>query len=153
MSATPVAATAARPGTEEPQALLQIRAGVQALLADGKTEEAVDYSLAALSGVLKKMTELELLLAKLRRQQAGVRSERISPEQQAQLLEQRQQLEPPAPEKNTWEAEAREDAVLEQQVEALENAARAGRTRRARQRRHAAEDDRVRARVAAEAPD
>jgi hypothetical protein len=37
--------------------LAQIRSGVQALQADGKTEEAFDYCLAALSGVLEKMTE------------------------------------------------------------------------------------------------
>lgn len=120
----------------EPRALAQIRAGAQALLADGKLEEAIDYSLAALAAVLQKNTELELLLAKLRRQQAGVRSERISPEQLALLLEQMQQLEPPEPEKKAIsEAEAREDTLLDQQVEQAEKAARTGRGRRARRRR------------------
>jgi transposase len=135
MSTTSVDAALPSPNTEEPLAFTQVRAGVQALLADGKMEEAVDYSLAALGGVLKKMTELELLLAKLRRQQAGVRSERISPEQLALLLEQMQQLEPAVREKNTSETEAREDAALDQQLEQLERAARAGRARRARPRR------------------
>ena len=128
-----IPATAPLQSAGEPLALLQIRAAAQALLADGKTEEAVDYSLAALSGVLKKMTELELLLAKLRRQQAGVRSERISPEQLALLLEQMQQLEPPEPTKTMSEAEARNDALLEHQIEETEKQARGG--RRARRRR------------------
>jgi transposase len=132
MSTTPVAAPAQN---REPPALAQIRAGAQALLADGKMEEAIDYSLAALAAVLQKNTELQLLLAKLRRQQAGVRSERISPEQLALLLEQMQQLETPQPEKAISEAEAREDAVLEQQVEQAEKAARTGRGRRAQRRR------------------
>ncbi|MGH7500219.1 MAG: hypothetical protein ACREL7_00540 [Longimicrobiales bacterium] len=56
--------------------------------------------------MLQKNTELELLLAKLRRQQAGVRSERIAPEQLALLLEQVRQLEPPVLEKSESEADA-----------------------------------------------
>ncbi|MGH7552519.1 MAG: IS66 family transposase, partial [Longimicrobiales bacterium] len=80
---------------------------------------------AALAGVLRKITELELLLAKLRRQQAGMRSERISPEQLALLLEQMQQLELPQPEQTTSETEARKDAALEQQIERAEKATRA----------------------------
>jgi transposase len=126
--------TAAAPPTPaQPSALAQIRAEAQALLTDGKLEEAFDCFAAALAAVLQKNTELELLLAKLRRQQAGVRSERISPEQLALLLEQMQELEPPEPTKKTSEAEARKDAVLEQEIERVEQAARAA-GQRARRR-------------------
>jgi transposase len=112
----------------------QIRAGAQALIGEGRLDEAFDYYAAALAAVLQKNTELELLLAKLRRQAVGVRSERIPPEQLALLLEQMRQLEPPEPTKERSEAEARQDAVVEQQIEREEKAARAE-GRRARRRR------------------
>jgi transposase len=132
MSNTPAAAPVHN--AAEPAAVAQIRSGAQSLLTEGKTEEAVDYIVAALAAVLQKNTELELLLAKLRRQAAGVRSERIPPEQLALLLEQMRQLEPPEPTKVTSEAEARKDAVVEQQIEREAKAARAE-GRRARRRR------------------
>ena len=133
MSITPAAASARNGG--EPAALVQIRSGAQALLANGKTEEAVDYSLAALAAVLQKNTELELLLAKLRRQAAGIRSERIAPEQLALLLEQMRQLEPSEPTKEKSEAEARQDAVVEQEIDREKKTAAHGRQARRRRER------------------
>lgn len=133
MSITPAPASA-RNGAE-PAALVQIRSGAQALLANGKTEEAVDYSLAALAAVLQKNTELELLLAKLRRQAAGIRSERIPPEQMALLLEQMRQLEPSEPTKEKSEAEARQDAVVEQEIDREKKTAAHGRQARRRRER------------------
>lgn len=133
MSITPAAASA-RNGAE-PAALAQIRSGAQALLANGKTDEAVDYSLAALAAVLQKNTELELLLAKLRRQAAGIRSERIPPEQMALLLEQMRQLEPSEPTKEKSEGEARQDAVVEQEIDREKKTAAHGRQARRRRER------------------
>ena len=98
--------------------MTQIRAAAQSLLAEGRTEEAFDYLVAALAAVLQQNTDLQLVLAKLRRQQARVRSERVSSEQLALLLEQLQQLEPTAskPDTPAAEAETRADAELEKQI-------------------------------------
>ena len=104
---------------QEPLAVAQIREGVQALVAEGRPNEAVDYSLAALAAVLRRNHELERLLALLRRTQLGTRSERITAEQLALLLEELQQLEPAAPETDP-EVEARADEELTREIEAAE---------------------------------
>jgi transposase len=104
-------------------ALTQVRETAQALAAEGRTEEAFDYFAAALAAVLRKNTELELLLAKLRRERLGMRSERISPEQLALLLESMQLLTPE--QAVDPEAEAREDAELDERIEQANQAARA----------------------------
>lgn len=88
------AAGAARPsgtqqGTrdEELSALRQIRESARALLAEGRVEEAFEFVVSALDAVLRKTRDLELLVAKLRRQQVGKRSERIDPAQLQLLFE------------------------------------------------------------------
>jgi transposase len=108
----PVGSTAS---AAEPTALLQIRGETTALLAEGRTEEALDYSLAALAAVLRKNTELELLLAKLRRSALGTRSERIAPEQLALLLEELHQLGAAQAERDAVQ-EARDDAQLDDEI-------------------------------------
>jgi transposase len=108
-------------------AVAQICETAQALVDEGRTAEAFDCFAAALEAVLRKNTELELLLAKLRRERLGTRSERISPEQLALLLESMQQLEPAEPEANAVakaEAEARQDAELDAQIEQEEKTTR-----------------------------
>ena len=99
----------------EPGPVAQIREAAQALLSEGRTEDAFEYFLAALAAVLRKNTELELLLAKLRRERVASRSERISPEQLALLLEELEQLGTAEPELDGV-AEAREDATLDQDI-------------------------------------
>jgi transposase len=99
----------------EPAPVMQIREAAQALLSEGRTEEAFEYFLAALAAVLRKNTELELLLAKLRRERVGSRSERISPEQLALLLQELEQLGTAEPELDAV-GEAREDARLDQEI-------------------------------------
>lgn len=47
------------PGSE-PHALRQIREATSALLEEGRTDEALDYTFAALGAVLRKVTDLEL---------------------------------------------------------------------------------------------
>lgn len=99
-------------------------------------QKAFDYFAAALPAVLRKNTELELLLAKLRRERLGTRSERISPEQLALLLESIQQLDPVesgASMTASAEAQARDDAALDTVTERVEQAsAQAGSSDRAR---------------------
>ncbi len=113
-----------RPGTRaagEPYAVRQVREAAQALLAEGKVEEAFEFCVSALDAVLRKTTELELLLAKMQKQRLGTRSERIDPAQLQMLFEElcRQGgSEPPA----DPEVEAREDAELDREIEEAEQA-------------------------------
>lgn len=103
------------------EALRQVRESAQALLAQGKVEETWDLLLAALEAVLDKNRDLELLVAKLRRERLGTRSERIDPGQLALLFEAMLgQAAPPAP--VDPEAEAREDAQLDAEIVAAEQA-------------------------------
>ena len=118
-----------RPGVEP---LLQIREATQQLLAEGRSADAVDYSLAALAAVLRRVSELELLLAKLRRERAGKRSERISPAQLTLMLEAlERQLGPQA---FARVAEAQADAALEHEIEAAKVEGQAQKGRRPRTR-------------------
>jgi transposase len=105
----------------EPFAVRQVRESAQALLAEGKVEEAFEFVVSALDAVLRKTREMELLLAKLQKQHLGKRSERVDPDQLQLLFEElcRQGGPEAAPDP---EAEAREDAELEQQIEEAEQA-------------------------------
>jgi transposase len=67
--------------------LQDVRDSARGMLASGQTDEALDYLLSALDSLLQKNRELELLLAKLRRERAGKRSERIDPAQLSLLFE------------------------------------------------------------------
>lgn len=107
--AAPAAATAAA----RPDALGQARETAEALLAEGRPADAVDFVLTALAAVLRSTRELELLVARLRR--GGHRSERTTAEQLGFLLEQLAALTP-APAVDPA-AEARDDAALEQEIE------------------------------------
>jgi transposase len=120
----------------EPGAVARIRTAIREFTAEGRTDEALEYCLAALSAVVQKNSELERLLAKVRRQQLGLRSERIPADQLALLLEELRQQEAPEPAgPGGTEAEERADAVLEQGIEAAEKRARArGRAARPRSR-------------------
>ena len=93
----------------------QVKEAAQAMVAEGRGEEAFDFLLSALAAVLKKSRELELLLAKLRR--VGRSSERVDPGQLALLFEELVSQLGPGAGVPDLEAEAREDAELEQQIE------------------------------------
>ena len=122
-------ATSAAP-RRELAALREIRESARALLAQGQVEETWELFLAALEAVLVKNRELELLVAKLRRERLGAKSERIDPAQLVLLLEALVAQEGPAAASDP-EAEAREDAELERAIEHAEPAQpRAERTRR-----------------------
>lgn len=94
----------------------------KAMLAEGRAEEALDYALTALAAVLEKSRDLELLLAKMRRAQAGKTTERVDPEQMALLFEELVARLGSEPEALDPEAEAREDAALETEIEAAREA-------------------------------
>ena len=95
----------------------QVRDAATALLAEGRSDEAFEYLLSALEAVLKKSGELELLLAKLRRERLARTSERVDPGQLTLLFE--AWLDPlgPEPEEVDPEAEARADAELEEEIQ------------------------------------
>src|SRR5437867_8148162 len=102
-------------------ALRQIKESAQALLAQGKADEAWELFLAALEAVLVKNRDLELLVAKRRRERIGAKSERIDPAQLRLLFEAlmdqggtEAQVDP--------EVEAKEDAELDREIESAEQA-------------------------------
>jgi transposase len=110
---------------EDLSALRQIRKSASALLTEGKVDEAFEFVVSALDAVLRKTRDLELLVAKLRRQQVGKRSERIDPAQLQLLFEvlcsQTGEADPTKPVIDA-EAEAREDAELDRQIKEAEQA-------------------------------
>jgi transposase len=93
--------------------LRQARETAEALLADGRSADAVDFVLTALAAVLRSTRALELLVARLRR--GGHRSERTDAEQLGFLLEQLAALTLPPTVDPV--AEARDDAALDQEIE------------------------------------
>ncbi len=108
------------PNTAGGVALAHVRSAVTDLAQDGRSAEAIEYALAALAAVLQKSSELELLVAKLRLAGLGKRSERTNAEQLALLLD---ELLKQAPHADVDpDAEAREDAVLTQEIVQAESA-------------------------------
>lgn len=120
----PGAGPAPRPSPAPPgarDALRQIQQSARALFEQGAVEETWEFFLSALEAVLVKNRELELLVAKLRRERRGTRSERLDPAQLSLLLEAlldqagSQAAIDPA-------AEARADAALDAEIERAEQA-------------------------------
>jgi transposase len=107
----------AEPGAAAP-AFNQVREIADAMVAEGRTDEAFDYLFSALAAVLRKTRDLELLLARLRR--AGRSSERIDPGQLALLFEELLEQLGGEAEALDPEAEARQDAELDAEIEAAE---------------------------------
>ena len=125
--------TAAAPPRRERAALRQIRESAQALLREGKTEETWDLLLSALEAVLSRNCDLELLVAKLRRQRLSPRSERLDPAQLSLLVE--ALAEQAAPEQIDPEAEAQADAQLDREIEEAEKTEPEAEKPRPRQKR------------------
>ena len=103
----------------EPSALRQIRESAQALVAQGKVDEAWELFVSALEAVLVKNRELELLVAKLRREWIGTKSERMDPAQLRLLFEALVGQVGPEAEVDP-EAEAKEDAELDREIKSAE---------------------------------
>jgi len=100
-------------------ALRQIRDSARSLATEGKTEEAFDLLVSALDAVLRRSQELELKVLKLERERVGKRSERVDPGQLQLMFEQLMSHSGDGDEEPELdpEAEAREDAELERQIE------------------------------------
>ena len=112
---------AALPPRREMTALRQIKESAQALVEGGKTEEAWELFVSALEAVLVKNRELEVLVAKLRRERIGTKSERIDPAQMRLLFEALMD-QGGTPAQVDPEAEAKEDADLDRAIESAEQA-------------------------------
>jgi transposase len=139
MSGAPKAASAQQPTKATAlSALEQIRVLAQALLDEGKVQEAFDYFVSALDAALRKSRDLELLVAKLRREQVGKRSERIDPGPLQllfeQLCDQTDAAQATAPAIDP-EAEAREDAELDREIKEAEQAQGQAKSQRKRHSR------------------
>ena len=122
MSETGTAASAdgsAPPPKRDLSALRQIKESAQTLLREGKTEETWELLLSALDAVLSRNCDLELLVAKLRRERLNPRSERLDPAQLALLFEALAGQAAPEPEMDP-EAEAQADAQLDREIEDAE---------------------------------
>jgi transposase len=105
-------------------AFAEVREAARAMWSEGAQDQALDFVLAALGAVLRKSRELELLVAKLRR--AGRSSERLDPEQLALLfaeLAEQQQAGNGAPSFDA-QAEERQDAELEHELEEAKRASK-----------------------------
>jgi transposase len=105
----------------EAHALRQIRESAQKLLSQGKSGEAWELLFSALEAVLAKNRDQELLIAKLRRERIGQKSERLDPAQMQLLFEAMAAL-PVQEAPVAVEEEQREDAKLDREIEAAEHA-------------------------------
>ena len=119
MSVRAQPSTGAPPPRVEIAALRPIRESAQALLAQGQVDEACEVLLSALQAVLVKNRELELLLAKLRRERIGRHSERLDPGQLALLFDVLVGHGGAGPEVDP-ETLAAEDAALDREIEQAE---------------------------------
>lgn len=116
MASTPAASQAA--GGVSP--LEQVRAAAGALLREHKVDEAFELVLSAMDAVLRKSRELELLVAKLRRERLGQHSERVNAAQLALLFEELQR-QGGATAVVDAAAEDRDDASVNGEIQAAED--------------------------------
>jgi transposase len=100
--------------------LEQVRAAAGALLREHKVDEAFELVLSAMDAVLQKSRELELLVAKLRRERLGQRSERVNAAQLALLFEELQRQGDTTTVVDAA-AEDRDDAATDAEIRAEED--------------------------------
>jgi len=103
--------------------LEQVRAAAGALLREQKVDEAFELVLSAMDAVLQKSRELELLVAKLRRERLGQSSERVNAAQLALLFEELQRQGDTTAVVDAA-AEDRDDATVNEEIQASEDARR-----------------------------
>jgi len=117
------AATVQRPprAHHEPPVLLQVRESAQALIDAGKVDEAFELLVATLGTVLHQKRDLELLVAKLRKERVGKRSEKIDLGQLSLLFDEMIESEQASEEfVIDAEEEAQEDAKLDEEIKQAE---------------------------------
>ena len=107
--------TASAP-TQTPRAALQLWGAAKPLLDEGKVDDARDMIVEAVSVLVARNAELELMLKKLRAAGRGATSEKVSAEQLSLLEALLAQATPEGAEPNV-EAEAAADAALDQEIE------------------------------------
>jgi transposase len=112
VSAAPVAAA---PRLE--LVLQQVQQSARELVKRGKVEEALEVFGTALGALIRKNRDLELLVAKLRRERIAKVSERVDPDQLRLMFELLCSQGGPLPVPDV-QAEEREDAQLREQIEA-----------------------------------
>jgi transposase len=132
VAATPAAAHRPAAGVVSP--LEQVRSSATALLREQKAEEALELVFTALDSVLRKSRDLELLVAKLRRERLGQTSERVDPAQLALLFEELQR-QGDALLAVDAQAEDRVDAEIAQEIKTAEQALVAKNKRSGKQRK------------------
>ena len=103
-----------------------MREAAQALLMQGRADEAFELFASALGAVLRKSQDLELLVLKLQRERVGKTSERVDAEQLRlmfeQLCGQGQASQDGATAAPDPEAEEREDSELRKKIEEAKKA-------------------------------
>ena len=97
-----------------------VRELLSALIAEGRTDEAIEVAMAMLGKLQEHNSELMLRLAQMRRERSGRRSEKIDPAQLSVMLELCGELD---------EAEAADDSESEDELAATEGAAATPRRR------------------------
>lgn len=110
--------------TQTPKAALDVWGTVQPLIEDGKLDVARDVVVEAMSLLVARNAELELLLQKLRAVGRGATSEKVSPEQLSLLTALMAHITPEDAEPSV-EAEEAADAALDHEIEQAEDAAAA----------------------------
>jgi transposase len=100
-----------------------VRAAASALLQEHKVDEAFELVLSAMDAVLQKSRELELLVAKLRRERLGQHSERVNAAQLALLFEELQRQGDTTAVVDAA-AESRDDTAVDEEIQAAEAARR-----------------------------
>lgn len=122
-AATPARAGGVTPPPKRGMApLRQIKESAQALLQEGKTQETWELLFSALEAVLSRNCDLELLVAKLRRERLNPRSEQLDSAQILLMFEALAGQPSPGPDLDR-EAEAQADAQLDREIEEAENSA------------------------------
>lgn len=102
--------------TQQPAAVRQLQSLAHSLREDGRVDEAFEVLLDALSTVVVRNAELELVLKKLKDARRGATSERVSAEQMSLLTTLLAAATDEGAEPDI-EAEAEADAALEEEIE------------------------------------
>ena len=130
------AAQGQKSASYEPPALRQVRESAMAMMSEGKSDEAFEFLMLTLAALMSQKRDLELHLAKLRKEQAGKSTEKIDPRQLLLMFE--GMIETAAAGGEIAidpEEEDREDAQLDQEIKQAEEESGHSKTKRRGKRR------------------
>ena len=114
------AAQEQRRASHEPAALRQVRESAMAMMSGGKSEDAFEFLMSTLAALMRQNRDLELHLAKLRKEQAGKSTEKIDPRQLLLMFEGMIESAAAAGEAIDPEQEDREDEKLSEEIQQAE---------------------------------